>query len=113
LEVLQDGPAKTVDRLRPHGRMGLDPGDDLVLGDVGVGDAADLLAAAKKVGAPAVDQAAERLVERVGLSGTSASLQTKAAPLVEAGEHLLKRDTPGGVCGIFRFLSHCRQPRPR
>lgn len=43
--------------------MSLDAGDDLVLGDVGVGDAADLLAATKKLGAPAVDQATKRLVE--------------------------------------------------
>src|SRR3546814_10301120 len=46
LNVLQARPAETVDRLRPHSRVGLDARDYLVLGDIREGDAADLLAAA-------------------------------------------------------------------
>src|SRR5665213_3615596 len=44
LEVPENAPAKPVNRLGTHGRMSLDAGDNFVLGNVGVGDASDLLA---------------------------------------------------------------------
>src|SRR3546814_14935832 len=60
LKVLQDRPAETVDRLRPHSRVGLDARDSLVLGDIREGDAAALLAAADPVRPSSVDQPADR-----------------------------------------------------
>jgi len=75
----KNGPAKAVNRLRTHGRWAW-MREMISSLRRWCSDAADLLAATKKLGAATVDQAAERLVERIGLSGTGACLQTKAAP---------------------------------
>jgi hypothetical protein len=73
----------------PHSRMSMDSRNDLVLGHIGIRDAANLLALSQEFSPAAVDQSAQRFLERIGLSCSRSRFKAKAPPFIKAGKHAL------------------------
>src|SRR5690242_259259 len=92
LKVPEDRPAESMDRFGSDGGVPVRTGVDLVLGRVRERDAGDLLPVSHELRASLLDETVEGFDQRVGLPGSRAGFETKAAAIVEAVIDALQRD---------------------
>lgn len=98
LEAAYHGPAKCVNRVAMNDRTAIGAARDLILGDVGKGNAGDALISLGKGRSPRRDQKFQRLNQGVGLARTGPCLQLETLSCDDALFDLLKSN----LAGLFR-----------
>ena len=104
LKAFDERPAEGVDGIAVDKRTAIGAGLDLVLGDVGEGNACDLLVALRKCAPVAVDEELKRLDQGVGLASPGAGVDEKALPAFKTATNLLD-DPLAGLLGRIQERS--------